>query len=486
MSSKSKDKIRVSFVGNNATEVTGSMTLIEWGRPKRSILMECGLIQTDKSLLEEYKLNNANFKFKVKNLDYVFISDNHADHCMMLPKLVRAGFTGKIFVPNGFTDIYKIMAYDSANIMARNALDLTKKFQKFYPPIYTIEDVEDSLRLIEECPLETKIEIDEEITVEFIPAGHTINSCSTLFWIKNGNVTRKIGFTGDLGNIAMPKMFTNDFKPIPSANLLVSESTYADPKKSVTGKQRDIDLEKIKAAIYDYTIDSNGKILFPTFSFMRTQQILTILYEMFYRDEKFTSPIYIASPMACKICDVFDYELTGEDLEKWKMVRGWSSVHYITDFETLSGIIEKHNKEGTSAVFLASSGFLKGGYAPFIVEKLLPSAKNAILFCGYSSPTSLAGKIKAKKQKSVTINGKSVPARANVIILRSFSSHMQHNELLNYLLCKYGQSGYDKIALVHGDFDEKVKFGEETREELAKNGKSTKVIIVNKGTEILL
>lgn len=485
--SKSKDKIRVTVIGGNAVEVTGSCTLIEWGKPKRSILMECGLLQGLKSLLEEYRANNANFKFKPKNIDYVFVSDLHQDHCGLLPKLVKQGFSGKIFVPNGFSDIFKVMALDSAGIMARNAMDLSKKFQKFFEPIFTESDVYDTLALLEECPFDTKIKIDDDIEVEFLQASHTVCSSSTVFWIKNGNVTRKIGFTGDLGNVIMPKIFVNNFEPISSANLLLSESTYSDAKRSCKAEERDKDMEKIKSIIYQYTIDSNGKVLFPTFSFMRTQQILSILYNLFYQDENFTTPIYLCSPLACKICDIFDFLLTGEDLKLWKMVRGWSSIHYIRDFESLEATLQKHNKDGTSAIFLASSPFMVGGFAPYLVTKLLPSAKNMICFVGYGGgPDSLSARIRSKKTKTVNIQGKPVPNRANVQNLKSFSSHIQHDELLKYLKSGYGQSGYDKIALVHGDFNDKVKFAEELKKELEKQGKSTKVIAVNKGTEILL
>ena len=484
--SKSKDKIRVSFPGYSSENVTGSQYLIEWGRPKRSILMECGLIQGEKSLLEEYRANNAKFKFKPKSLDYVFISDNHGDHCLLLPKLVKDGFSGKIFVPNGFTDIFKVMALDSANIMARNSMDLAKKFKKYYPEVYTAEDVYNTLPLIEECPFYNKIEIDEDLTVQFLPAGHTIHSSSVTMWIKNGNITRKIAFTGDMGNLCMPRIFSNDFEPIQSANLIVSETTYADAKRSCRANEREKDLEKIKSIVYQYTIDSNGKILFPSFSFMRSQIMMSILYDMFYQDENFTTPIYVASPLTNKINDIFDYHFEGEDLEKWRMIRGWSSIHYIRDFETLEGILNKHEKDKTSAIFIASAGMLNAGYAPAIAERLLPSSKNMICFIGYATPTSIGGKIKAKKTKTITINGKVVPNRANVQNLKSFSSHIQHDQLLSLLSGGYGQSSYDKIALVHGEFDYKVKFAEELKEELSKKGRTSKVTVVNKGTEILL
>ena len=127
-----------------------------------------------------------------------------------------------------------------------------------------------------------------------------------------------------------------------------------------------------------------------------------------------------------------------------------------------------------------------GGYSVYLAEKFLPSAKNILAFCGYATPTSLAGKIKQKKTKTVTINGKSIPSRANVINLQSFSSHIQHDELLKLLSGGYGQATYEKIALVHGDFDGKVKFAEQLKLEIEKRNRTDKVVVVNKSTEILL
>lgn len=486
MSSKSKDKIRVSFIGNNAINVAGSMTLITWGKPQKSILVEAGLIQGEKSLLGEYQANNANFKFKTKEIKYVFISDNHADHSLAAPLLTKRGFNGKFIVPEGLIDIFKPMALDSANIMLRNSLDLSKKFGKNFSSIYETQDVYKTLTLMEEKPLNQKIKLDEDLTVEFIPAGHTITSCQIILYITNNGNTKKIAFTGDLGNICMPSIFTNKFQVINNSNLLVSECTYANAKRSAKAKDRDKDIEKIKSIVYDYAIDTPGKILFPTFSFMRTQIILSILYDLFYQDENFKSTIYVASPLACKICDIFDYLLTKEEKEKWKMIRAWSSIKFIKDFETLEKVLNNHIKENTSAIFLASSGFMVGGYSVYLAEKLLPSAKNMIAFCGYATPTSLAGKIKEKKTKTVSINGSPVPSRCNIINLKSFSSHIQHDELLKLLSGGMGQSNFGKIALVHGDFDEKVIFGKELQEEIARKNRTDKVIIVNKGTEILL
>ena len=155
-----------------------------------------------------------------------------------------------------------------------------------------------TLEYIKEYNIGEKIEIDDTLTIEFIPSGHIISACQVVLYIKNGNSTKKIAFTGDLGNIDVNRMYTNEFKPIQNANLLVGESTYANKERSSKSKDRDKDLEKIKSAVYTTCIDNKSKILIPSFALMRTQTIATIIYDLFNNNEDFNIPVYIASPLA--------------------------------------------------------------------------------------------------------------------------------------------------------------------------------------------
>ena len=183
------------------------------------------------------------------------------------------------------------MCLDSAKIMERDAEDLARKMKKDVPPIYEEHDVRKAYEMAEEFPFNEKIKLDDEVSFQYIPAQHIINSAQLILWITNKNVTRKIAFTGDLGNLNVPNLYCNTFEPIPNANLLIGECTYANKDKSVKAKDREKDLEKIKSVVYDTCIDNNGKILFPSFSLMRSQVILTILYDLFKNDEKFNVPV---------------------------------------------------------------------------------------------------------------------------------------------------------------------------------------------------
>ena len=130
----------------------------------------------------------------------------------------------------------------------------------------------------------------------------------------------------------------------------------------------------------------------------------------------------------------------------------------------------------------------QAGYSVYVASKLLPSAKNTIMFAGYSAEGTLSWKIKQKKTKTITIDDKPVPARCGVINLISFSSHIQREQMIKAYLGEYDnkQFSYDKIALVHSEQKSKIEFGKDLQEEFTKRGKSSKVIIVNKSTEITL
>ena len=482
MSTKSKEKIRISFPSNSSEGVAGSQVLIECGKSKKTILVECGLIQENVSLLKQYQLNTKKFAFKPKNLDYVICLHTHADHIGLVPRLYKEGCKANIIMPTGNKKIMREMLLDSAKIMDRDAQFLTRKFKKEYSPIYANEDVYRAIEYVKEYERNIKIELDEDITIEFISSGHIINSCQAVLWVKNGSQIKKIVITSDLGNIKLEQSYVDKFEPIQNANLLIGETTYCNIKRSIKEKDREKDLEKIRSVILTTCVDQKGSVLIPVFALQRCQQMLTYLYDIFYEDSlkgNFNLPVYLSSPLASKICNLFIEELRDEEQrEKWKKVLSWKNLIIVKDFEEL----ESKMREDKPAVYCASAGMMNAGHSVYIASQLLPKSKNCILFCGYMAEGSLGAKIKSKSTKTVTIDGKPVPARCNIISLVSMSSHMQHDELLWY----YSTFNFDKIALVHGEFKDKLSFSKELQEEISKKNKTGKVTCVNKSTEILL
>lgn len=474
MGKNKKNQIRVSFVGNNAENVAGSMTLIS--TQTKNILIECGLIQGNKTMIADYRANTAKFEFKPKDIDLVIIGHSHADHVCILPRLYKEGCTAPIIVPKGNYDIMNILMSDSAHIMGKDAEVLTKKNGKIFDPVYTQENVNTCLQYIQEYDFNEKIIIDEDFTFRFVGSGHIVNSAQIEMWITSGTNTKKILYTSDLGS-TLPKHYTTKFKAVDKANLVIGECTYSDGKRCVGMNERKTDLRKIQSVVNEVCICNKSKVLIPVFALDRCQNIITVLYELF-KDNNNCPNILIDSPMACKLTKLFKDLISDDEKELYSKVLSWDKLKFIEDYET-SKICQE---SAEPMVICSSAGMLSAGRSVAWARKLLGNSKNCLLFVGYAADNSLANKIKMGKHKTITIENKAIPNKASIVDLKSFSSHLQHDGLLDY----YSNINADKIALVHGNFNDKLIFANELQKEISKKNKTGRVICVNRSTEIVL
>lgn len=473
---KSRDKIHISFVGPAADDVTGSCIWIK--TPDRQILLECGLFQSCGSTLETYKVNNKHFEFKPKDIDYLFVCHNHADHLCLAPRLYAKGCKAPMIMPQGSRQIAEILLRDSANIMRTDAEELSAQFKRDYSPIYTEFDVDECLKHYTDYSMGEVVRLDEYVKFRFVPSGHILNSAQIELWITCGNLTKKIVYTSDLGNVHIQKHYANTFEPIKKCDILIGETTYAREARIANEKMREKDLEKLKSAVLQTCVEDGARVLIPTFANDRTQNMLTYLYNLFGRDETFNTPILIDSPMASKCCQAYSNILNGEDAQKWAEVLSWKNVHFVED----SIESREWRDMNTPVVVLASSGMLVKGRSVGWVYSMLPRVKDRIVFCGYSAEGSIGAIIKEGKQKSITVSGKRRANQCQVTNLMSFSSHAQRDTLLSY----YGAVECEKIILVHGEMQGKTSFAKELQEEISKNNNTGKVVVANKGYKLSL
>ncbi|MEG0580241.1 MAG: MBL fold metallo-hydrolase RNA specificity domain-containing protein, partial [Niameybacter sp.] len=244
-------------------------------------------------------------------------------------------------------------------------------------------------------------------------------------------------------------------------------------------KDREKDLEKIYSVITDVCIERKSKVLIPIFSLDRCQLIMLLLYRMFKDDKSFEIPIIVDSPLAQKMCKLYCDTLVGDDLKLWREVMCWKNFKYPAEYCDSKAFMESDEP----CVALAASGFMAAGRSRQWAKVLLPNHNAQILFVGYSSENALAGKIKyGNAQKTISIDGKQYRNRCGVTDLKSFTSHMQRNDMLDY----YSSINCERICLVHGDMKGKLEFAEALKNEVSKRDRSTKIICVNKSTEILL
>lgn len=473
---KKENKLKLSFIGGNAYDVTGSMILVEWN--KRKILLDCGLIQGG-TTLQDYKDNkNMLTKNKLKDIDYLIVGERHIDHTGNIPYIVKTNPSCRIITPVKTRKILKCMLEDSAKIAERDCECISKKYGKLYTPNYTIKDVEHTIDKIEEFEVGEKIILDEDITIKFSYSGHIFGCCQTELWINVNNKIKHLLYTADLGNIlnSENRPFTENLQKINNSTIVISESTYGEKDNyKCTAKTIEKDIEKIYSTIEQYVIDNKHRILIPTFSLDRTPSMLYLIWKKFKDDERFKDiKILIDSPLSNKLLDVYVEELDEDKSKLLQEILSWNNIVRITESEDSRYAMENYK----NCIVIASSGMCSQGRSKIWLTKILGNSNDCILFSGYCAENTLGGKIKNSKQKYITIDGKNYANKCNIVNIKGQSSHIQRNELINYLK----SINCEKIYLVHGSNQARIDLAEDLKEELHNCSKTTKVCIVTKGT----
>ncbi|MFA6677367.1 MAG: MBL fold metallo-hydrolase [Bacteroidales bacterium] len=473
--SKPKNKVRVSFPSPASEHVTGSMTLVE--SSNRKILLDCGLYQCS-DMKEQYQINNRKFKFKPKDIDYVFIGHIHADHSLLLPRLIKEGFHGRIIVPIGFSVLFPIMAADSLHIMERDLKYLNKKNKTNIHDLYSEEDVQKTLSLVTEYDTSEKFTLDDELAFQFYDAGHIINSVQIKLWIKEGNQVKTIGYTSDIGNTTIDQYYSGKFDPIEKVNCLIGECTYSRQMRDVTKKDRQNDLNKMHDIITEVCVNTHHRVLIPSFSLSRSQNIITHLYDIFHEDPSFDIPVLVDSRLTISLCQAYLKLLPIKEKEEFEKVLEWKNIKLISDYKDSL----KYQDSNLPCVIVASSGMMTAGRSVQWAKKVIPNSGDHILFVGYSSEGSLADVITTNKKKYVTIDKYKAANRCKFTQLLSFSSHADKKCLKRY----YSMINTEKVCLVHSEQKSKILFAEELREAISNNNKTTKIVAVNGATSILV
>lgn len=476
---KRKREITVRPIGYSSESVTGSCNLVEYF--DTTIAVELGGIQEGHTALENYNMNKKMLSnIKPQELNYIFALHNHFDHVSMIPYVYSAGKCNAIIIaPKGSSAILKEMWLDSAKIMEKDCEYLCKKFSRSYEPFYDSNDIENALSHIKEYDSGEVINLTNELSFKYTNAGHIMLSKQLELFININNHISKILITSDLGNTITEskRIFVEKFSPVQKANIVLGESTYGSRSKSITKKVFKKDLEKIKAVITQFCIDNNSRVLIPTFSLDKTPIMLWYLYEMFGSDESFKIPIIVDSPLAIRLLFHYSSILTGDEKVNFDAMMNWSNVKLITDYKESSACIQDNQPK----IIISSGGMLQSGRSVMWAQSIIPRSNDCILFSGYCGVNTLGWKIKhAKDQKTITINNKVVKNKCQIVEICSMSSHMQHNELVNY----YKNIQCDTIYLLHGDLDSRIQLKEDLEKEIANMSKTTKVKIVTKDMKI--
>lgn len=476
-----KGKIDITSLGTSTIDVTGSCWSIEYDKldgTRGLILIENGINQGG-TVVEDYNANKRMADYiPYERADFMLYSHVHGDHLLLSPAGISRGFHGKAIMTSGMKVLAEKLLLDGSFIHDRNIKELKKGGRKA-EPLFTESDTYLFLNKVKEVPSNEMVKLSEEVSIRLVNNSHVLEAYQIEIYIKKpSNHIVKILYTGDLGSKKNFEFqpFLKENEIVRKADIMICESTYGSNSRSFT-KQQCIDERKELMDIVDDTIKNKTKCLIPSFSFSRSQCMMCMLYEHL-KDSKENFQIIIDSRLTGEINNAYREILQGEDREYWNEVMGFDRFKFITNYKETLEYATKN--DGIPRIILSSSGFMEAGHVRTWASQIMSNANNTICFIGYSGVGTLADKIQNSKHGEIMIDGVNCIRRCKIKTFRTFSSHIQQDEIINYF--KQISIG-DRILIHHGNEDSKHELKRKATEELRKIGKTTKIVVVEKGCD---
>ena len=435
--------MKLSFFGADQC-VTGSCHCLEVNGKR--ILVDCGLQQG------RDEVSNAEFPFAASAIDVVLVTHAHIDHSGRIPMLIKQGFQGRILTTRLTADLLDIMLLDSAHIQEQDAEWKNRKGERsgapHVDPLYTIEDASRVREFMTTCEYGEKVELCEGVTVEFVDAGHLLGSASIIVDATEGGVTKRLVFSGDLGNINHP--IIRDPVHIYGADYVVMESTYGDRNHTEVWSYTD-DL----AQIIDETIARGGNVVIPSFAVGRTQELLYFIREI--KDQGLVKsnpdfPVYIDSPLAKKATTIFTGNLHGYlDEDALALVQDGTHMFNFTNLRMTETSEESKalNEDHTPKVIISASGMCDAGRIRHHLKHNLWRPECTVVFVGYQGEGTL-GRSLLEGTKSVKLFGEEIAVHAKIVNFQGLSSHADRDHLLSWI-SDFKEPKPQHVFVVHGD-----------------------------------
>ncbi|HVO40662.1 MAG TPA: MBL fold metallo-hydrolase [Spirochaetia bacterium] len=417
---------RLSFLGA-ARSVTGSRFLLE--SSGGTVLVDCGLSQ-------ERDMQSKNwepFPVPPDRIDAVLLTHAHLDHCGLLPRLVKQGFRGKILCTGPTADIARIVMLDSARLQVEDAEQKRARHQREgrtgrFPaaPLYEEKDAQDAASRFQVIELEKPATVGHGITAEFFEAGHILGAASIRVRLGANGGERTVLFSGDIGRWDRP--IINDPRPCDQADYVLMESTYGDSLHD-----SDAQIGAALAKIITETVSARGNLVIPSFAVERSQDILWYLNDLLRSDRIPHLLVFLDSPMATKVTDVFSRWPQYFDVEMQEALRQNRSPF------DLPGLVMARSTDDSKAInritgsvlIISGAGMCTGGRIKHHLVRNISRPESCILFAGYQAEGTLGRQI-VEGAAQVRILGQTLPVKARVRRIEGFSGHADREELLRW------------------------------------------------------
>ena len=434
--------MKLMFLGADH-EVTGSCHYIE--ACGKSILLDCGMEQGR----DTYE--NQEIPVAAGRIDYVFLSHAHIDHSGLLPLLHKNGFQGQIYATEATTDLCRIMLLDSAHIQEFEAQWRNRKNKRAgkapFEPLYTTEDAMAVMEHFVPCDYMKEIEVCEGVKIRFTDVGHLLGSSSIEIWLTENGVSKKIVFSGDIGNINQP--IIHDPRYTTEADFVIMESTYGDRYHTVPP-----DYVAELAGQIQQTFDRGGNLVIPSFAVERTQEMLYFIREI--KERRLVHghdgfKVYVDSPLAIEATRVFvENHLSCYDTAAMALVKqGINPLQFdglelaVTPDDSMAINFDKSPK-----VIISASGMCEAGRIRHHLKHNLWRPECTILFVGYQAIGTLGRNI-IEGEKEVRLFGETITVNAHIEELAGVSGHADKKGLLNWV--NHFEKKPERVFVVHGE-----------------------------------
>ncbi len=457
--------MQITFYGA-VGEVTGSCYLVEAATGpsgKLRFVVDCGMFQGGR---ESYGKNLRALAFGVKQLDFVILSHAHLDHSGLLPRLTALGYRGPVYVTPATADLLQVILLDSAHIQEKEAEWENRHFHGRHArrgweraPLYTVAQAQACLKQLR--PIDYAVEFAPHAAARciFRDAGHILGSAITEIELKEDASSKRLVFSGDLGQPGRPVLRDPEF--VHSADVLLVESTYGNRQHKSLSATEDELVSAIEATLWK----KRGNVVMPAFSVGRTQEVLFVLTDLVRRGRLPQLEIYVDSPMAVSATELTMKHQNLLD-EETRALIAWQHhhpdkprIHYIRDVEESMAL----NRIQGGAVIISASGMCDAGRIKYHLQQNLSRRESSVIITGFQAAGTLGRRL-VEGAKRVRLFGEEVSVRADIYTIGGLSAHADQDALLGWL-AHFGQAP-GQCFVVHGEAATSAAFADKIRERL--------------------
>jgi metallo-beta-lactamase family protein len=436
-----------------AGEVTGSCHIVRAGG--HQLLLDCGMIQGGRDATER---NRGPFPFDASTIDAVVLSHTHIDHCGRLPLLVKRGYLGPIYTNPACAELVPVLLRDSASLAMRDA-ERANRDVAFgaarVAPLFDLDDVSATLRLLKTIKYDEPHELLPGIRVRVRDAGHIMGSSSVELWVSEAGVQRKLVFSGDLGQYDSPIL--QDPWRFGSADVVLMESTYGDRRHRAR-----TDTEREFGAVLAAAASGGGNVIVPAFAIGRSQEVLYLLAKHYAEWHLARWRIFLDSPMAIEASRIYWRHPERFDEEATRLRNEFREMPPLPNLALTETPDESRaiNNVRSGAIIIAGSGMANGGRILHHLKHNLPRPESHVVIVGFQAPGTLGRQLVDRRQE-VRIHGRMVTVAAQIHTLGGLSAHGDQADLLRW---------YDNftprppVYLVHGEVSAAEAFAVKLRE----------------------